>query len=100
MHHMAKATLIMRSKWVQGELLVEMVLWQLPRPSAERPHGLKYRLYMGRVNQDLVRYDNEKGKGDHRHVGSVEENYSFSTLEKLLRDFRQDCEQLGWRWDT
>lgn len=43
---------------------------------------------------------NEAGKGDHRHVGAdeVQVAYEFSSLEKLLNDFRVECEQLGWRW--
>ena len=48
----------------------------------------------------LVRYDNETGKGDHRHYGDREEAYSFESLEKLLEDFREDCARLaGWRWE-
>jgi hypothetical protein len=42
-----------------------------------------------------VRYDNERGKGDHRHIGEREEGYAFVTLEQLLADFRRDVE--GWR---
>ncbi len=97
---MAKATLLLDFRATQGELLVQMVLWRLPRPTKDRPHGLKYRLYLGRSGQVLVRYDNEAGKGDHRHVGADESQfaYEFSSLEKLLEDFRVECEQLGWRW--
>ena len=100
MHHMAKATLLLDFKATQGELLVQMVLWQLPRPTKDRPHGLKYRLYLGRAGQTLVRYDNEAGKGNHRHIGSdeVQTPYDFSSLEQLLNDFRGECAQFGWRW--
>jgi uncharacterized protein DUF6516 len=78
---------------------VEMMIWALPQASAERPHGLKYRLYCGRGRVCLVRYDNEAGKGDHRHHGEREEAYRFESLEKLLADFRDDCTRLaGWRW--
>jgi len=71
----------------------------LPKRSAERPHGLKYRLYCGRGDSCLVRYDNEAGKGDHRHYGDREESYRFVSLDKLIEDFREDCTRLaGWRW--
>lgn len=98
---MAKATLLFDYKATQGELLLQMVLWQLPAPSKDRPHGLKYRLYLGRAGQNVVRYDNEAGKGDHRHVGMGEEQqpYAFTTVEELLDDFKNDCEQFGWRWE-
>ena len=47
----------------------------------------------------IVRYDNEAGKGDHRHYGEREETCRFESLEKLLEDFREDCTRLaGWRW--
>jgi len=98
---MAKAALLLDFKAVQGELLLEMKLWQLPAITADRPHGLKYRLYLGRAGKTLVRYDNETGKGDHRHLGEneFEISYRFDTLEKLLDDFHVDCERLGWSWD-
>jgi len=101
MHHMAQATLLFRLKARQGELVLEMVLWQLPAASPQRVHSIKYRLYLGANGQNLIRYDNETGKGDHRHIGAgeLEETYSFSTIEELLADFRRDCERLGWRWD-
>jgi hypothetical protein len=40
-----------------------------------------------------VRYDNERGKGDHRHVGREESAYHFTTIEQLIDDFRADVEQ-------
>ncbi|MEJ0077397.1 MAG: DUF6516 family protein [Alphaproteobacteria bacterium] len=40
----------------------------------------------------VLRYDNEAGKGDHRHVGKVEAPYQFQGPEKLLADFWSDVE--------
>jgi hypothetical protein len=37
-----------------------------------------------------VRYDNETGKGDHRHFGEKESAYAFKTPEKLVADFERD----------
>ena len=72
----------------------------LPAPTADRPHGLKYRLYCGRGARCVVRYDNETGKGDHRHYGRREEAYVFESVEKLVVDFESDCERLtGWGWE-
>jgi hypothetical protein len=58
-------------------------------------------MYLGRAGRTVVRYDNETGKVDHRHLGAdeVEIPYQFSSIEKLLDDFRFECEQLGWRWN-
>lgn len=72
-----------------------MVLWQLPAASSDRPHGLKYRLYYGlKDGTCLVRYDNERGKGAHRHYRGRETAYSFSSAEQLVADFLSDIAQL------
>lgn len=91
-----KATLVLRRREVlPGGLAVEMVIWQLAAPSADRPHGLKYRLQAYRGGRTLVRYDNETGKGDHRHYGRREERYAFTDMERLIEDFIADVERLG-----
>ena len=72
----------------------EMVLWQLPGKTAEKPYGLKYRLYYGLPDGTcVVRYDNETGKGDHRHREDREEPYQFEDVEALVADFLQDIEK-------
>lgn len=69
----------------------EMVLWKVPEASAERPHGMKYRLYYGLTDGTcVVRYDNESGKGDHRHVAGREIRYRFRDVETLVADFLAD----------
>jgi len=94
-----RARQVFRYRAVQGGVVVKMVIWALPQPTAERPHGLKYRLFCGRGPSCLVRYDNEAGKGDHRHLGELEEAYRFESLGQLIEDFRADCARLaGWRW--
>ena len=74
--------------------IVEMKIWRLPEASAERPHGLKYSLYYGTAGKRIVGYDNEAGKGDHRHLGSGEKAYAFTTLENLIADFLADVERV------
>lgn len=71
--------------------IIEMVIWQLPRRTADRPHGIKYRLYYGSADgRCLVRYDNETGKGDHRHDEERESPYPFVDVETLVSDFLGD----------
>ena len=72
-----------------------MVIWRLPAPSAELLHGLNYRLQAHRAGRAVVRYDNETGKGDHRHYGRSEERYKFESMEQLIEDFIADVERLG-----
>ena len=67
-----------------------MIIWRVPEPTPERPHSLKYRLYYGDVaGTCLVRYDNEAGKGDHKHIEGREESYNFTTVETLVADFQE-----------
>ncbi len=91
---MADAVLIIHSKALHGRWIVQRKVWVLPEASAERPHGLKYSLFCGDAAHCLVRYDNEAGKGDHRHYGEHEEPYAFTTLEALLEDFQADVIRL------
>ena len=91
---MAKATLIYRDKAALADGgIVEMTIWRLPSVSPERPHGLKYSLYYGRDGERIVGYDNETGKGDHRHLRGREEAYSFTSVEQLMADFLADMEK-------
>ena len=70
--------------------IVEMVLWRVPLPVAPSTHGLKYSLFYGRPGVREVGYDNERGKGDHRHFRGTEASYSFSSVEQLMADFWLD----------
>ena len=38
-------------------------------------------------------YDNERGKGDHKHVAEMETRYRFVSVEKLVADFLADVER-------
>lgn len=94
------AELLFSDKYIYTDGAIrEMVIWRLPLPDSERPHGLKYRLYYGMSGRCLVRYDNERGKGDHRHywrslAGEVEEEYVWHSVERLVADFRADIERI------
>jgi hypothetical protein len=74
--------------------LREMVLWQVPR-TAHHQFGLKYRLYYGDSEGNcLARYDNEPGKGDHRHGIGQEAPYQFIDVDALVADFLADIRRL------
>jgi uncharacterized protein YwbE len=89
-----KATLVLRRRDVLPDgTVIDMTIWQLPTPTRERPHGIKYRLQAHRRGRTLVRYDNEAGKGDHKHFGRREEPYGFVSMERLIEDFIADVEK-------
>ncbi|MDD5287090.1 MAG: DUF6516 family protein [Desulfuromonadaceae bacterium] len=89
------AILLYRSRFMYADgALREMVLWQVPRTD-HHPSGLKYRLYYGDVEGNcLVRYDNERSKGDHRHGIHGETPYCFRDVEILVADFLADIRRI------
>lgn len=68
----------------------ELVLWRLPKPVDGALHRFKYRLAYVVRGECVLRYDNETGKGDHRHFGGRESSYAFTTPEQLIADFQKD----------
>ena len=86
-----KAVQLVRTRVTYSEsAFAELVLWRLPKPVAGSLHAFKYRLaYMVR-GACVVRYDNEAGKGDHRHFGGNENAYVFTTPDQLMADFQLD----------
>lgn len=86
-----KATLIIRDRRILADgAIIEVVIWQVPTPVPPTTHGLKYRLFYGRDGERIVGFDNERGKGDHKHVLGVESPYGFTTLAQLLDDFEAE----------
>ena len=74
--------------------ILEIVYWRVPSPVPPSAHDLKYSLFYGRPGVREVGYDNERGKGDHRHYQGTEKPYSFTSIEQLLADFWSDVERL------
>ena len=72
--------------------MVEMVVWQVLQPVPPSEHAFKYRLVFIRKGQRVVGYDNERGKGDHKHLGQLEVKYKFVNIETLIADFLRDVE--------
>ena len=77
------------------DAFAEIVMWRVPRPVKGSTHRFKYRLALIVAGECVLRYDNETGKGDHRHRGKTETVYAFRGYEKLLADFWADVE--AWR---
>jgi hypothetical protein len=88
------AELITRIKDVTTEGdIIEMVVWRLPEPVPPSKHCYKYRLVYVRNGQRLVGFDNERGKGDHCHIGGKEHRYRFSSPEQLIEDFIEEVQR-------
>ncbi|HEY4140125.1 MAG TPA: DUF6516 family protein [Pseudolabrys sp.] len=69
----------------------EFVIWRVLEPVRGSRHYFKYRLALIVDDVCVLRYDNEAGKGDHRHVDDREFEYVFSGIEALRRDFVLDA---------
>ena len=88
---MSNATLIEKSKRIlQTGEIVERVIWFVPLSVPPSEHDFKYRLVLIRNGVRVVGYDNERGKGDHRHHHGVEAPYNFVSIERLIADFEAD----------
>jgi hypothetical protein len=68
----------------------------LPSPPAGSLHRFKYRLALVVNGNCVLRFDNEAGKGDHKHIGQKEFPYVFTTPQALLDDFWNEVNQ--WRF--
>jgi hypothetical protein len=92
-----KATLLVWNRIVYSESsFAELILWQVPTPVEGSTHRFKYRLAYIVDGICVVRYDNERKKGDHHHFGEKENSYAFISPEQLVADFQQDIE----RWNS
>lgn len=90
------ATLLLRERRIVAEgSFAELVVWKVPSPVPGSAHGFKYRLAFVVNGACVLRYDNEAGKGDHKHIGGKQAVYAFTTPAQLLEDFWTDVDH--WR---
>ena len=77
---------------LSAEAFVELKVWEVPEPVRGSDHQYKYRLVLVVNDRCVLRYDNETGKGDHKHVGAdeLEKPYHFVSRQQLLDDFFAD----------
>ena len=86
-----EATVLIRRRVVlAADAFAEVRVWRVKQSVPPSEHGFKYRLAYVVAGECVLRYDNERGKGDHRHVGSVQTPYAFSTPDQLMADFSAD----------
>ncbi|MPY87982.1 MAG: hypothetical protein GEU99_08680 [Luteitalea sp.] len=91
-----RAELLLRERHQLGaDAFAELRIWRVPRPVRGSGHEYKYALAYVVAGKCVLRYDNETGKGDHRHLGATEGAYTFTTPAQLLADFWSDVDQ--WR---
>ena len=76
--------------------IAEIKIWSVP-VTEHTQHGIKYSFVYIVNGLRVIGYDNERCKGDHRHINGFEYPYKFSTPMQLMSDFQADIEayQLG-----
>lgn len=74
----------MRERRVLEVGFIEVIVWGLPEPLSGSTHSFKYRLAYVVEDECVLRYDNEAGKGDHKHMGDTETTYVFISVDQLL----------------
>ena len=89
-----KASLLHRIKEAYGHGVIEGVIWEVSEPVLPSEHRIKYRLVFEVEGERVVGYDNERGKGDHRHLRGTQMPYVFRGMPALLRDFLWDVKEV------
>jgi hypothetical protein len=87
---MAARLIFHRKRTSEDGAISEIKVWEVEEAVVGSQHRLKYSLYYGKAGVRLVGYDNERGKGDHRHYGDQEETYVFTDVSTLVADFLKD----------
>ena len=91
MSQRSKAVLLFqRRREFDDGAIMEVKIWQVPEPVPPTNHSFKYSLFYGNAGERLIGYDNERGKGDHKHLSDGEVPYVFTTIERLIADFLDD----------
>lgn len=90
---MKAVALLDERRIIAENAFVELVVWQVPSPVPGSRHAFKYRLALVVDGVCVLRYDNEAGKGDHKHLGREQRPYRFTTTDQLLEDFWNDVDR-------
>ncbi len=84
---------VLNEKRAFGRGFVQIVVWVLPDPVPPSEHRFKYRMVYVVDGERVVGYDNERGKGDHRHLGGRKVSYVFRDVSTLVDDFWADVKE-------
>jgi hypothetical protein len=87
--------LLNRRVVLEQNAFAELIVWQLSHVQPGSAHQYKYRLAFVVGGECVLRYDNETGKGDHRHRSGRETSYDFTSVDALVKDFFNDVTR--WR---
>jgi len=67
---------------------------EVPEPVPPSDNRYRCSCCYGRPDERSALYDNEKGKGGHRHCSAEQELYRFRSVEALIADFPADVRRM------
>ncbi len=88
-----KALVLQRIREAYGRGVIEGVILEVPSPVPPSEHRIKYRLVFIVDGERVVGYDNERGKGDHKHIRGAQRAYRSKDVPTLIRDFLRDVKE-------
>lgn len=83
-----------RNYFPDEDAFISITVWAVDPSVTGSQHGYKYSLAYVVQDVCVMRYDNEAGKGDHKHIGDTEFPVTFNDLDDLLRQFFDDVNRL------
>ena len=89
---MARLRYHLKRIFPEGDLM-EIKIWEVPK-SEEFPEGVKYSLVYVKEGRRILGYDNERGKGHHKHYFDEEGGVEFEDWEDLVGRFLEDVMRL------
>ncbi len=89
-----KADLLFSTKENYKHGFIEMKIWRVPEPVPPSEHPYKYSLVCIVNNERVIGYDNERGKGDRKHIRGEEIKYKFVSIRTVVEDFKADIERV------
>ena len=81
-----RAVELFRTKEHFGRGIIKIVIWLVPEPVPPSEHPYRYRRVYVTAGKRVVCYANERGKGDHLHIGDYETPYRFVRPQQLVSD--------------
>nr|WP_318381619.1 DUF6516 family protein [uncultured Enterobacter sp.] len=82
------------TRYLSESDFIQVLIWEIDPPVHGSTHNFKYSLAYVVNEVCLMRYDNERGKGDHKHMGNIEIRTTFVSIEQLIADFLADVERI------
>lgn len=83
-----------RDYFPNEDAFTSITVWAVDPSIRGSQHNYKYSLAYVVQGVCVMRYDNEAGKGDHKHIEDTELTVTFSGLDDLISQFFNDVNRI------